>query len=313
MNNEAKKFFFNELSYQNRGMELENVYAEVFYAGVNKGNIKKEYIYTDKFDDFVSKVKDYKLEYSNDMATDIVLKRILEKLPNEIKDEIKNIFVGFSVTDKSLNAGAYKPFSDGSYLITYNVMLVNRISIISGLLTTYTYERNYIEKNNIMCKKSIEKIRNLYLSQILAENEELEIIQQKIDEMFNTEMVDYRESFDIIFCKLYQYTSSFILCHEMGHHILLHTQSLLAGFASFFSINDLERQKNHLQEFQADSFGVHATLEAFSENGEYSPLAIIGMIIPILTFWIVNTFLYNFYSVIFVRRYSTGVMYSKVL
>ena len=29
--------------------------------------------------------------------------------------------------------------------------------------------------------------------------------------------------------------------------------------------------------------------------------------------WIVNTFLYNFYSVIFVRRYSTGVMYSKVL
>ena len=30
-------------------------------------------------------------------------------------------------------------------------------------------------------------------------------------------------------------------------------------------------------------------------------------------FWIVNTFLYNFYSVIFVRRYSTGVMYSKVL
>ena len=29
--------------------------------------------------------------------------------------------------------------------------------------------------------------------------------------------------------------------------------------------------------------------------------------------WIVNTFLYNFYSVIFARRYSTGVMYSKVL
>ena len=32
-----------------------------------------------------------------------------------------------------------------------------------------------------------------------------------------------------------------------------------------------------------------------------------------ITYWIVNTFLYNFYSVIFVRRYSTGVMYSKVL
>ena len=29
--------------------------------------------------------------------------------------------------------------------------------------------------------------------------------------------------------------------------------------------------------------------------------------------WIVNTFLYNFYSVILARRYSTGVMYSKVL
>ncbi|BDU49478.1 hypothetical protein [Haliovirga abyssi] len=280
MNSLAKKHFFETFPNKHFQEEFSNVYAYGIKEQINSGKLTEEDMYVDTLENFYLRVKNRSLNYSNDYLTDILLEKIFHNIPQEISKEITNTFVGVSVFDSSLNAYAYQQFDDSSYLIVYTTSLMNKISIVLCIITCYICERNY--------HFNLNTLKELFLEQLTSDYNEMINIQEIIDDLLKTSLIHVREDFDRIFGKLHEYSTCFVLGHEIGHHFFLHTKNI--DLKENLNILSENIKNNHINELYCDKFSAFITFETFAKDQKNSALEIIGIVSALLALTLEENF-----------------------
>ncbi|PEC68249.1 hypothetical protein CON62_07165 [Bacillus toyonensis] len=213
--------------------------------------------------------------YSNDFFINSLVLKFLsnaEDKDDKLFEELKKVYIGYMGTPgMTVEAMNMDEESDG-YLITMNFDIDLQTELMCKLTSSYLYSLHPTVKNGELWDQYTDMAENLlYLVNKNALSDKLESErmngQDKKDGMvLDAKDITHKEH---IAADLLEAGMSFIIGHEIGHHILKHTES------------DASPERKRLEEFEADNFGLDLVIKGMKirkKNYLFAPLMVILML-----------------------------------
>jgi len=188
------------------------------------------------------------LWYSNDFLINRIMLFFIDNVDEITREELRKVYIG-KLDKEELNAIAFNISEEfEGYLITINFSLDIKLSIIAEVFTTYMHFKSH-EVKNLFGKMLVNFI--LLLSDI-----------SKFNPKYSEDLPNkYREGYSEMSYKLYYGATAFLVAHELGHHLLKHTEVRDKGIMLDYIPNIKSYNINHAYEFAADSFAIDLMLK----------------------------------------------------
>ncbi|WP_342047677.1 hypothetical protein [Bacillus sp. OTU530] len=209
--------------------------------------------------------------FSNDFFINSLVLNFLrdaEGKDEELFEELKKVYIGYMGTPgMTVEAMNMDEESEG-YLIIMNFDIDLQMKLMCDLTSSYLYSLHTNVKNGE------------YLNQLIDMQESLLHLVNKnafLDKIMNGQVKEegiVLDAKDIthkqhITTDLFEAGMSFIIGHEIGHHVLKHTES------------DATPERKRLDEFEADNFGLDLVIKGLKrrkKNYLFAPLMVILML-----------------------------------
>ncbi|WP_255294727.1 hypothetical protein [Bacillus thuringiensis] len=213
--------------------------------------------------------------YSNDFFINSLVLKFLsntEDKDDKLFEELKKVYIGYMGTPgMTVEAMNMDEESDG-YLITMNFDIDLQTELMCKLTSSYLYSLHPTVKNGELWDQYTDMAENLlYLVNKNAlldklESERMNGQDKKEGMVLDAKDITHKEH---IAADLLEAGMSFIIGHEIGHHILKHTES------------DASPERKRLEEFEADNFGLDLVIKGMKirkKNYLFAPLMVILML-----------------------------------
>ncbi|WP_231692002.1 phage exclusion protein Lit family protein [Bacillus cereus] len=213
--------------------------------------------------------------YSNDFFINSLVLKLLNDAEGKDKklfEELKKVYIGYmgkpGMTVEAMNMVE----ESDDYLITMNFDIDLQMQLMCELTSSYLYSLHPTVKNGELLDQYIDMGENLlYLVNKNAliekiEGERMNGQDKKEGMVPDAKDITHKEH---IATDLFEAGMSFIIGHEIGHHILKHTES------------DAAPERKRLEEFEADNFGLDLVIKGLKrreKNYLFAPLMVILML-----------------------------------
>lgn len=197
------------------------------------------------------------LWYSNDFFINALIMKFVEITEEETSKEIEQVFVG--VRDHlDPNAAAYEIREDfDGYLITINFQMIHMITMLSELTSLLWLEKTEINPNT---KATIYLGVNSIIEYIKNPNKVYNMLFQ-YNGMIPNPLLGERSS------RMFVGGQSFVIAHEIGHHLLKHTELSNKGLVSNLAQDYKHMNNEQLDELAADNYAFELMMK---DHKEYS-------------------------------------------
>lgn len=269
---EAKDYFFREAYLRNED-ERSNWEKEV------AEQIKKTYE-TDAFDEFIKKLEDFELKYSNSLIIDNIIGKYLEKESNpKIRETVKKFWVGNWDSPDFINAQVQTdPYYDDSHLAKVTTELQVQLRRLCDLFSIilYIYSGTIEEKVD-------------YSNELAAKLVALQIKDIKYDtDDYVTKGIslvpeNFAGVYQLAFNKAYQSGLTFAVFHEMGHVFELDDEiANIYGVIPSWKYKGVGINKKQ-KELNADSIGIAVANKMYGDVDTTKWMSACGILIVYVT------------------------------
>jgi len=209
------------------------------------------------------------LGFSNDRLFNQIFERFVEIAEEETSSQLRSFYIG-KLDKTDLNAEAH-PIINGSkgYLITFNNELDFKLLVLANIVAdkmclTLTDDRYFSERIDAKIKILAGTSKSFF------SEADIKPAHKKMHSDFSI--------------KLYEGALSFVIAHEIGHHLLKHTETsknmMLNNLPQIVPLNT-----DHAKEFAADKFAVELMIKYYSKNNKrYSPTYMMAPLFVLLVF-----------------------------
>ena len=267
--------------------EIDYIQLEILKDEINK-NCNKEIINIREIKETIDILENDKLDYSNDLIIDMIIKGIINNTENnELKELLGTTFVVVDTVEKQLIARAYPRYEDNSYLVEIGKDIYCDIDNMSDVLASIILIT--------VCSKKYEKIAYTLLIYNLEKLKHKDSkIKQKIDTLvYNYGDEEFTELYVKIAREIFEVAIAFLVGHEIGHHYYGHTSNRENEIVDFEQSDEINSVNDfRLNEFVADKFSigfVYEFLSAYDNNiniqqgcGYYIPFLATALNVDIL-------------------------------
>ncbi|PHA57892.1 hypothetical protein COF07_11810 [Bacillus wiedmannii] len=208
--------------------------------------------------------------YSNEFFINSLVLNFLDNAEGKdekLFEELKKVYIGYmgkpGMTAEAMNMDEE---SDG-YLITMNFDIDLQLQLMCKFTSSYLYSLHSNIKKEEVVEQYIDMSENLlYLMNKNALLEKMSGQDEKEGMVLDAKDITHKEH---IATDLLEAGMSFIIGHEIGHHILKHTES------------NATPDRKRLEEFEADNFGLDLVIKGLKrreKNYLFAPLMVILML-----------------------------------
>ncbi|MCU7667491.1 hypothetical protein [Bacillus thuringiensis] len=216
----------------------------------------------------------YSNEFFNHSLVLNFINDALDKEDRELVAELQKVYIGYIDTPGMTAEAMNMDEESYGYLITMNFDIELQMELMCNLTSSYLYSLNLhsIENN----KEEFEQYRDMeenlwYLvdkNALLDKRKSERMDGQDKKERIVQDVKDITPKEDIA-TDLFEAGMSFIIGHEIGHHVLKHTES------------DATPERKRLEEFDADEFGLNLVIKRLKSREKkylFAPLMVILML-----------------------------------
>ncbi|MCU5256281.1 hypothetical protein OCD90_10915 [Bacillus pacificus] len=229
----------------------------------------------EEFGDVTNSGLGRELWYSNEFFINSLVLKFLDNAEGKdekLFEELKKVYIGY-MGKPGMTAEAMKMVEESDdYLITMNFDIDLQMQLMCKFTSSYLYSVHSNIKKEEVVKQYIDMSENLlYLVNKNAllekiESERMNGQDEKEGMVLDAKDITHKEH---IATDLFEAGMSFIIGHEIGHHILKHTES------------DATPDRKRLEEFDADNFGLDLVIKGLKireKNYLFAPLMVILML-----------------------------------
>ncbi|OMF06413.1 hypothetical protein MHI48_20985 [Paenibacillus sp. FSL H7-0942] len=180
--------------------------------------------------------------FSNDTLVDDIICTFIENADQETKSKLKQIYFGKKLTTDDANAIAHN--SDPNYdglLITSNLRFDTVLMLLSDIFAALCTLRVHIDDDLSLSRLLVMKLRALVDLNEISIGLETQLPNKK-----------HRDYFQFVYWKTFGSAQTFVVGHEVAHHLLNHTSGSEPWKFSGFPSQNIY----HDSEFSADDLAL---------------------------------------------------------
>lgn len=234
--------------------------------------LKLQEDYGDATNHGLGREKWYSNEFFNHSLVLNFINDALDKEDRKLVAELQKVYIGY-MGKPGMTVEAMNMIEESDdYLITMNFDIDLQMQLMCKLTSSYLYSLHPTVENGELLDQYIDMGENLLY--LVNKNKLIEKIEgekmngqdKKEGIVLDAKDITHKEH---ITTDLFEAGMSFIIGHEIGHHILKHTES------------DATPERKRLEEFEADNFGLDLVIKGLKrreKNYLFAPLMVILML-----------------------------------
>lgn len=205
--------------------------------------------------------------YSNDFFINSRILSFITDAEDDLVEELKKVYIGM-LGIPGFNAEAIDIDEEfEGYLIIINFDIDLQLTLISDLFSYYIYGIQLSDVN-----ERYKQLPKMYENLLFLIDHE-EMLKKAKEDKQDDVPIDFNSPRLIIASDLFVAGMSFVLGHEIGHHLLKHTESKGRNIVSKFKPTDVTFNQLHLDEFAADNFSFDLLIRGMKEKNHSTLLA----------------------------------------